>query len=194
MLVQLLQKNKFLRDFVYKIGKPRAHDMVSRFEGFLKKSDKILDFGAGSCHVYELLTQKGYDLKPIDVQDNSFVEGLHPMIYDGDKIPYGENYFDSALVLTVLHHTSNPEAILKEVMRVSKSVIIMEDIYYSPLQKYVTYFMDSLFNLEFIGHPHSNMNDTEWKSLFKAMGLELVEVKYHRSFVFFRHAIYYLKK
>ena len=73
-------------------------------------------------------------------------------------------------------------------------IIIMEDIYSNSLQKYLTFFVDSLVNLEFSDHPHSNKTDEEWRELFRKNGLKLVDAKYHRFLLFFRQVTYYLEK
>ena len=195
MVIEFLQKNKFFRKIIYKAGKPRAQDMVSRIIPFLDKNDTILDIGSGSCNVCEILLKDGYQVTPLDVRNLSFVNNMKPVLYDGENIPFEDNKFDKALILTVLHHTPDPEKILSEARRVSsKGIIIIEDVYSNWLHKYVTYFFDSLLNLEFIGHPHTNKNDEEWKKTFEKLGLKLVDVKYNHSFLVFKHATYYLEK
>jgi len=96
--------------------------------------------------------------------------------------------------LTVLHHTSHPEKIIEEAKRVSKRIIIIEDIYTNIFNKYLTYFFDSLLNIEFIGHPHTNKNDKELREAFNKFGLKIVEARYSHSFIVFNHATYYLEK
>jgi len=113
MNITFLQQNKLTKKIIYNIGRKRAQRMINRIEHFLDKKDKILDLGCGTCNVSELLTQKHYNVTPLDVKNLSFVQNLQPQIYDGNKIPYGENNFDKAIILTVLHHTPNPEKILK---------------------------------------------------------------------------------
>lgn len=194
MLIQFLQKNKIFRKIIYKAGNTRAQDMVSRFQVYLKKNDLIIDIGSGVCNVCEILSNNGYQITPLDVQNLSFVDGIKPVIYDGKKIPFDDDKFDKALILTVLHHTPEPEKILLEAKRVSKNIIIIEDIYINWFHKYITYFFDSLLNLEFIGHPHTNKNDKQWKETFKKLGLKLIDVKYNSSLLVFKHATYYLEK
>jgi len=104
MLIQFLQKNKFFRRIIYRAGKKRAQDMVGRIKPFLNKSDTILDIGSGTCNICEILLENNYRVFPLDVLDLSFVDGLKPIIYDEKKIPYGDDHFDKALILTVLHH------------------------------------------------------------------------------------------
>ncbi len=194
MFIQFLQNNKFFRKIIYKVGNARAKDMINEIQPYLKKKDLILDIGSGSCNVCENLLNRGYKINPIDVEDLSFVDNLKAVIYDGEKIPFNDNNFDKALILTVLHHTTEPEKILKEAKRVSKKIIIIEDIYDNWFHQYLTYFFDSLLNLEFSGHPHTNKNDEQWKQTFKKLGLKIIAVKYNYLFVVFKQATYYVEK
>jgi ubiquinone/menaquinone biosynthesis C-methylase UbiE len=194
MLVKFLQKNNFFRGIIYKLGRARANDIFSKIKPFLNKDDYILDIGAGTCNVCEILLEKEYNVIPLDIQDLSFVNNIKPILYDGDKIPFDDNKFDITLILTVLHHTPYPEKIIEEAKRVSKRIIIMEDIYTNVFHKYITYFFDGLLNLEFIGHPHTNKNDKLWKETFDKLGLKIIETRYHSSYLVFRHATYYLEK
>ena len=194
MLIQFLQKNKHFRKIIYKAGDARARDMIKKIQSFLDKKDLILDIGSGTCNVCEILSNEGFKITPLDVQDLSFVNNMKPVIYDGNNIPFNDDKFDKSLILTVLHHTPEPEKILQEAKRVSKRVICIEDIYINWLHKYVTYFFDSLLNLEFAGHPHNNKNDEQWKKTFEKLGLKLIDVKYNYSFFVFKHATYYLEK
>lgn len=194
MITKYLQSNVFFRSIIYKIGRKRSLEMFDRIKKFLNKNNYILDIGSGTCNLYEILLQNHYKTVSLDVQNLSFVTNLQPMLFDGDKIPFDENKFDVALILTVLHHTPNPEKIIKEAMRVSKCIIIIEDIYDNKFHKYLTYFFDSLLNLEFIGHPHTNKDDRQWKKTFSNLGLKLIDVRYDKSFLFFKQATYYLAK
>ena len=134
------------------------------------------------------------DKNAVDVRDRSLTEEVNPSIYDGTKLPYEDDYFDAALILTVLHHTDDPRNILLEAKRVAREIIIIEDIYLNIFQKYLTFMVDSILNLEIFGHPHNNKNDHEWKKLFRKLNLNLKDSKYDRFLLFFRQAVYYLEK
>ncbi|GAG39124.1 unnamed protein product, partial [marine sediment metagenome] len=155
------QKIVFFRRIILKLSKYRAKDMVKQIEPYLDKHKNILDIGSGCCNICKILNEKQFKVTPIDVKDLSAINDIKPIIYDGKKIPFKKNKFDNALILTVLHHTPYPKKIIKEAKRVSKKIIIIEDIYTNKIHKYVTYFVDSFLNLEFIGHPHSNKTDKE---------------------------------
>jgi len=51
MITEFLQKNKFFRKAVYRLGSLRAKNMVGQIERYLNKKDKILDIGAGTCNI-----------------------------------------------------------------------------------------------------------------------------------------------
>ncbi|MBN1585439.1 class I SAM-dependent methyltransferase [Candidatus Uhrbacteria bacterium] len=194
MLAEFLQKNGVLRKIVHKAGNARARELVGRIRPFLGRNDSILDIGSGTCNVCEILSGLGHRVTPLDVRDLSFSDSIKPVIYDGNRIPFGDNEFDKSLLLTVLHHTPDPERVLLEAKRVSREIVMIEDIYVSRLHRRLTFLFDSLLNLEFTGHPHSNRNDGQWRETFGRLGLELVNARYRRSFLVFTHATYHLRK
>lgn len=195
MDINKLQQNLIARKIIHFLTNKRMLNHIwKRISKYISKSEKILDIGAGACNLEELLKDKIYDITPIDIQDLSFVDDIKPIIYNGSKIPFKNDSFDTSLILTVLHHTSNPDLILKEARRVSQKIIVMEDIYNNPLQKALTFVMDNISNLEFGGNPHSNRSDKEWKKTFKELNLELVEVRYDSFWLFFQSATYVLKR
>jgi len=182
-----------LKTIRYWCGIPRARDLVGRIDAYLAGKKTVLDIGAGWCKVSEILRDRGMDVQALDVRNNSVVKGVNPVVYDGSRFPFGDNVFDLALLITVLHHTQQPEVVIREARRVSRSIVIIEDIYTTTLGKYWTFWMDSLVNLEFAGHPHSNRTDEGWRTLFNDLGLRLENAKYQRSSGVFKHATYYLE-
>jgi hypothetical protein len=97
-----------------------------------------------------------------------------------------------ALVITVLHHAPDPDAVLAEVSRVSRRIIVIEEIYENGVEKYFTYAVDSLFNLEFFSHPHSNRTDSEWRKAFQKLRLDVGAAVYSRSLGLLRRVTYVL--
>lgn len=190
---KLLRKNGFLREKIISLSEARATKVANDMDKYLRPGNKILDIGAGNCNICEVLMKDNFIVTAADTKNLSLVKNIKPIICDGEDLPFGDNEFDVALLLFVLHHCCNPEKVLSEAARVSKQLIIMEDIYSSIFQKYLTIAIDSLLNQEFIGHPHSNKNDTEWKELFKNLGLALESSEYKNWFLL-KHVAYHLKK
>lgn len=171
----------------------RGEKMIHSFESYLVPNGKILDVGAGSCTHTKILQEKEFEVTPLDIRDYSIFETIHPILYDGKKIPFESKSFDTILFLTVLHHSKNFEELLKDAKRVAHRVIIIEDIYNGRLQKYFTFIMDSIVNLEFLRHPHSNQTDEEWRKIFKTLGFELEKSSTHHFWKFFTSALYILR-
>ena len=182
------------RWIVWKWGVWRARRIDRLIGKYLEQEYRVLDFGAGDCIISDAYRKKGYDVTPVDIEDISLVKGLDPVIFDGKQLPFEDDAFDLAMILTVLHHTSNPEEVLREAMRVSRRLVIVEDIFASRWGYRLTCFVDSLQNQEFGGHPHANKTDVEWKGLFGDFGLELVDAKYSRWVILLKQATYYLEK
>ena len=84
--------------------------------------------------------------------------------------------------------------VIKEALRVADELIIIEDVYTNQLHKYLTFFTDSLFNFEFIGHPHSNKTETEWEKLFKNLKLKIKDKRKDKVLKFYNQVTYYLSK
>ncbi len=193
MGLKILKKRNFFNRIILKLWLKDAYRKIERFEKFLNKEDKILDIGGGLGTVSYLLKKRGYDSEVIDVQDVSIFKDIHPLIYGGTKLPFDDNTYDIALILTVLHHTKSPEIILNEAKRVAKRIIIIEDIYNSLLHKYVLFLIDSFTNFQFFNHPHSNKNHNGWIQLFKNLNIEVIEYRIIKTAPFVHQVTYILK-
>ncbi len=165
----------------------------SRIKGFLNSGDSILDVGAGSCALSHIIRENGYKVEALDLKNKSRFPNFKSMEYDGTDFPVNENQYDTTLLITMLHHTPDPIHIIKECMRVSKRIIIIEDIYNNWFQKQLTFFVDSLVNMEFRGHPHTNKTHEEWLRIFNDLRAKVAHVEQRRFLLFFRQVTYVLE-
>ena len=193
-LLDVLYKYRFSKNLIYQILKIRAKDLASTVSPYLHNDELILDIGPASCTVTEALIKQGLKVIPADIENFSIVDSILPTLYDGHKLPFKDNQFNTSLILFVLHHTPDPAEILAEAKRVSKRIVVFEDIVTSPSHKTLTAALDSLINLEFFDQPHTNKRDDEWLSLFSNLGLKVLDSKYQSSTVIMRHALYFLEK
>ncbi len=184
----------FFREVIYKGWYWDAKNKVKRIAPSILRAATIVDIGSGYGTVTDLLRNGGHNVTPVDVADHAIREDLEPICYDGITLPFEDNSFDQALLLTVLHHTPNPRAIIAEAARVSKEIIVIEDVYRNKIQQYLTYFADSLFNFEFRGHPHSNNTREGWTAMCSALNLELKVIRSDRFLIFFRQETYLLTR
>ena len=72
--------------------------------------------------------------------------------------------------------------------------IIIEDIYSNLVQKYLTFFTDSLVNLEFRGHPHSNKSVRDWNKLFNELSLKIIHEEINQVYGLFNQALFVVEK
>jgi SAM-dependent methyltransferase len=158
--------------------------VIDEIGSYFQRNERILNIGAGSCYLERELSSRGFKVTSLDVENKSLVEEIDPTIYDGEKIPFEDKEFDIAFLFYVLHHTEDPEKVLLEAKRVARKILVKEDLYTSAWQKHLVFFIDSVLNFDFSGHPHSNRRDEEWKDTFKKLGLRVVEAREEHYLLF----------
>jgi SAM-dependent methyltransferase len=193
MSFKQISRLPLLREILVSLAKWRVKEKVDELIPNLKPTDNILDIGSGNGMLCYELMKHGFKVTPLDIDDLSLIDEVKPIVYNTTKIPFKDNYFDIALLITVLHHTQNPKQVLSEATRVSKKIIITEEVYLSRFDKYLTYFIDSIFNFEFFGHPHTNMTDVEWREVFEHLGLKILHASYARSILVLKRVTYLLE-
>lgn len=159
---------------------------------FVEPNEKILDLGTGQGLLARKLKDRGFEVTTADVVNKSYYPDIQPVIYDGEHLPFPDKSFDVCLLIAILHHANNEKAVLKEVARVAKKLVVLEDTYKSRLQKYYVKYMDSIINKEFFGHPHHNKTDAQWRKLFEEYGLKLINVIFTRTWGWIDNPIYFL--
>ena len=188
--MQYYWKIPFISRAIYSIWKIDAQRKYSMCQDWITPDQKLLEIGSGPGSIIEIFRGHGHDVQGLDIADNSISPNLKPDIYDGETMPYADKHFDVSLLLTVLHHVPQPDDILREAMRISRRIIIIEDVYDTPFQAAYTKLTDSITNLEFIGHPHSNRSDAEWRATFERFGWTLRHHKIYPLAKLFQQAIY----
>jgi SAM-dependent methyltransferase/glycosyltransferase involved in cell wall biosynthesis len=100
----------------------------------LKPGDEVLDFGAGSCFVSELLNRFGYATVAFDIDQEVLAIGqerlgLDPrcdrerarfIAGDGMRLPFRDESFDGIICMNALHHMPDYRLTLAEMCRVLK--------------------------------------------------------------------------
>jgi len=179
---------------VFAIWRADARRKLRLIEPWLSHQTSLLEIGSGPGSVLMEFRDAGFQIDALDVSDSSFDASLTPMLYDGARMPFEDSAYDTALLLTVLHHIGDPDAVLAEAARVARRVIIIEDVYDTPWQRKYTKVADSITNLEFFGHPHSNRSDPEWRETFAKHDLSLTHGAVHRLAGIFQQAVYVLDR
>ncbi|MDE3067166.1 MAG: class I SAM-dependent methyltransferase [Verrucomicrobiota bacterium] len=83
---------------------------------------RILDVGCGVGQVVRRLTDRGYEAYGVDVSEPNIVRAgrlsHRCQMYDGRHLPFPDAHFDSAGAFNVLEHVEEPEAFIRELVRV----------------------------------------------------------------------------
>ena len=151
--------------------------MCQDCQPFIKRGSKILDIGCGSGIVAKALSNFFQSsVLGVDIQDKRVVN-IPFQIIDGENLPFKENGFNVCFISYVLHHSENPERLLKEAKRVSKErIIIFEDLPENPLSKIFCSIHEITFNPFFHRkNPGANFKKAEgWEEIFAKLSLKII--------------------
>lgn len=172
----------------------RASLIIKALSGWIKPQETILDIGCGngfvSCRLVKAFNIRIYGC---DVLKYLKVDIPFKHMTSTSKLPFKNKSFDGVLFNDVLHHMNrdNQAKILKEALRVSNKIIIIED---KPTitAKFFDYFLNKLYNPK-MNIPLSHRTTAEWYHLFKQLGLKYRTRELKRSFGYpFSHIAFYL--
>lgn len=167
-LVNLVNHKNSISKFSRYIGRKAAeHDAkrsFCRFRRFL--AGGVLDVGVGTGSMAKVLDDHGFRVTGIDIVDSSIYPEVIPLVYDGSRMPFDSKSHDNALLICVLHHCTDPFAVLTETMRVAKRVILVEDTFRNGVEKALVSARDCLGNFEFYDHHYRTTG--EWKHIINA--------------------------
>ena len=154
----------------------RANQIAPKIAPYLTGNN--LDVGCGTGAISKVLRDR-FKKKTVlvDVDYNQMCD-LYPVtIYDGKRLPFKDKQFSSSLLLTVLHHAQNHDALLEEVVRVTKNqVIVMEDVFNDLPSRIITFVGDCLVNFE-VHSPFRNHSKEDWLDIFRKKGLRVIKIK-----------------
>lgn len=179
---RIRQWQRSLLDHVVKVNprlglEDRAEFFTRIFESYLPRESSILDIGGGWGFYSEPLRKRGHSVTVLEVVKPGF-QKAPVVLYDANRFPFADKSFDVSLLITVLHHTPDPEKVLREVHRVTrKAVIVVEDIYRHRLGRLWTHLRDQFYNFELFGHPSQFRTKKDWLETLQRNKFSLVKEK-----------------
>lgn len=140
---------------------------------YLLEKEKVLDFGCGDLALAKSLKRKvkSLSISGVDVVNFPNQSGIPFYTYDGKKLPFHNNSFDTVIAFYVLHHCDSAEVSFKECLRVAKKrVLIVESLPRNSFEMPFVKLMDWVYNIikpEQIPLSYQFHSLADWKKIFK---------------------------
>lgn len=136
---------------------------------------RVLDVGCGSGDLAALILAR---------RDDVSIEGIDVLVrpqtaipvhaYDGASIPFPDDHFDAAIVVDVLHHTDDPEAVLTEIMRVAPLVVVKDHLRDGVIAGATLRVMDWVGNAAHgVRLPYNYLSSRQWRAIWQRLGLSV---------------------
>jgi SAM-dependent methyltransferase len=160
------------------IQQKRLDSLVHHLKEILPRNASVLDVGCGDGHLAHRITLERADLSlsGIDVltREHTWVPVRQ---FDGKTIPVETASVDVVMFIDVLHHTSDPYALLCEAVRVTKKTILIKDhLADGFLAKPTLRFMDHVGNARYgVNLPGNYWHRSQWENAFEKLTLTRVD-------------------
>lgn len=168
-----------MNKFFNKIINKNSHWKVDIIAPHIIKKESLLDYGCGDLSLVHTLRKKDSSLKltGVDVVDfRNRYKGITFIKYDGEKLPFKDNMFDTVISFYVYHHCNNPYEALRECLRVAKKrVIFVEAVSRYRGERYLMGIVDYIYNIwkiEKIPITYKFLSVYQWTKMFKKLGVK----------------------
>ncbi len=120
-------------------------------------------------------------------------------LFDGRTIPYPDRAFDTVLCCTALHHADDQDALLAEMLRVGRRIVILEDSFDSTAERISVTLLHAIGS-RLVSLPYRRdgfRTSSEWCNLFERHGLRVAHCERHPGvqpgWLFLRHPLFVLE-
>jgi SAM-dependent methyltransferase len=92
--------------------------------------------------------------------------------YDGRSIPFPDGSFEIISIVDVLHHADDPDAVLREALRVASRFVVIKDHFrFGPVSNRILYLMDRAGNAkDEIFCPANYFHPQQWVAMIERAG------------------------
>jgi SAM-dependent methyltransferase len=150
----------------------RAEVLSARIAELLPPDASVLDIGCGDGAIAALVLGRRPDLEiegiDVLVRDDA---AIPVQVFGGTTIPRLDRSVDAALLVDVLHHADDPDALLAEAVRVSRTCVVVKDHLADGFAAGPTLrFMDRVGNRRFgVSLPYGYRRRSEWDESFRRL-------------------------
>ncbi len=127
---------------------PRVRRVARALARQVGRAESVLDVGCGDGTIArDVAAEVGAArVEGVDVKVRPEV-AIPCREYDGERLPFPDGAFEAVLVADVLHHAADPEAVLRECLRVASRVVAVKDHFqFGWASKKILLWMDQVGN------------------------------------------------
>ncbi|MBI4786284.1 MAG: class I SAM-dependent methyltransferase [Chloroflexi bacterium] len=156
----------------------RAGPIVNSFASVIRPRSRIIDIGAGKGLLAQAMSERfGACVTMVDVARYNQTN-LPLTVCDSRALAFASDSFDYAVLSFVLHHCNQPDAILREALRVAPQVIVVENDVRGMIRGAVTRLVDSYPALRFGTPPcYIAQSHADWLKLLAEFPVEIQMLK-----------------
>lgn len=160
----------------------RIRVLARHIAELLPENATVLDVGSGDGLLASRVMAARPDvrIRGVDVllRPESFIPVQQ---FDGVHLPFADREFDAAMMVDVLHHATQQDALLSEMARVvSRAVVIKDHVLRGTLAHATLRFMDWVGNVRHgVALPYSYWTEDRWRRGFANAGLQTANRRDH---------------
>jgi SAM-dependent methyltransferase len=155
----------------------RVQVLSDHFADMIPADHSVLDVGCGDGLIDWLVLKRRPDLRIHGVDVLVRPDTHIPVAtFDGSRLPFEDSSWDTVVFCDVLHHTSDPAAMLAEACRVARRHIVIKDHSVEGfLARLTLRFMDFVGNAPHgVVLPYNYLTPVQWKNAFQSCGVKTI--------------------
>jgi SAM-dependent methyltransferase len=154
----------------------RARILADRLASLIPPNSRVIDIGCGDGLIAHAIMKQRADLDIQGVEVLIYDKTHIPIsLFDGTHVQVDDQSCDAALIVDVLHHSDDGEALLSEARRIAKKTIIIKDVVNDGfLADFTLRWMDRLGNERYgVACPFNFWPRRRWLDTFTKLDLAL---------------------